>query len=414
MVFINEKKISVIILGSDVNAYYMARNFHEQYGIIPHLIARVPMKFTSNSKILTIEYNENLNENEVFFDLLIKRAEERKGKKIILVATNDTYLRLVIENKEELEKYYLFNYVDVDLLNNLMLKDKFSITYKNYDIDLPKTYIYNCENKKVFNLNLVNDFKFPLVLKPGNTVTYHELHFKGQAKVFIIKDSEILINAIEMIKRAGYKDKLIIQEFIPGDDTTLFDCDMYISTDKRVRLATFSQVVLQEPTISGIGNCTALINGYNEYGNTEEIVKKLVKFAENIGVQGIVEFDLKYDKRDNKFKLLEINPRQSRSGYYMTFCGYNVAKLLVDDLIYHKNINYKLCLDEKALCFVPKYIINKYVHNKKIKTEFNKLYKSKKVCNPLDYKKDNKISRRFWLTLGKLNYIKKYKNSNYK
>lgn len=413
MVSINNKNFDVVIVGSDVNAYYMARNFHEAYGVIPHLIAKIPMKFTSNSKILTIEYNEQLHKKNVFLKILKRYAKERKNKKIILIATNDTYLRLVIENKEELQKYYLFNYVDTNLLNDLMLKDNFYTKFKDYDIDIPKTHIYNCDTKKEFSLNLVKDFSYPIVVKPGNTVTYHEHEFDGQAKVFIIENSNDLVTNIEKIKMSGYKDNLIIQEFIPGDDTHLFDCDMYLSTDKKVTLATFSQVALQEPTISGIGNCTALINGYNEFGNTEKVVTRLVKFAEELGIQGIIEFDLKYDARDKKFKLLEINPRQSRSGYYLTFCGYNIAELLVNDLIYHKNISYQLCLEKKGLSFVSKSIIKKYVKNRKIKDELLQLFKENKICNPLDYKKDNKLSRKAWLYLRKINYLKKYKNSNY-
>lgn len=407
--------LDVIIIGSDVNAYYMARNFHEAYGIIPHLIAKIPMKFTSNSKILTIEYNEELHKEEVFLNILKRCAEERKGKKIILIATNDTYLRLVIENKNELEKDYLFNYVDISLLNDLMLKDNFYTRFKDYDIDLPKTYIYNCNTKKKFSENLVKEFNYPIVVKPGNTVTYHEYEFEGQAKVFIIENKNDLITNIEKIKASGYKDNLIIQEFIPGDDTHLFDCDMYLNTHKKAILATFAQVVSQEPTLSGIGNCTALINGYNEFGNTDAIVKKLVHFAEELGIQGIVEFDLKYDRRDNKFKLLEINPRQSRSGYYLTYCGYNVAELLVNDLIYHKEMPYKLCLEKKGLSFVPKDIINKFVVNSKVKEEILQLFKENKICNPLDYEKDNNLKRKLWLFLRQFNYLKKYKKySKYK
>ena len=57
---------------------------------------------------------------------------------------------------------------------------------------------------------------------------------------------------------------------------------------------------------------------------------------ERIGYQGFAEVDLKYDSRDGKYKVLEINPRQARCSYYLAAGGHNLIQYLVDDLIYNK------------------------------------------------------------------------------
>ena len=46
----------VIIVGSDINAYYMARNTYEKYHKKAHLIGKTKMNFTDYSNILEIEY----------------------------------------------------------------------------------------------------------------------------------------------------------------------------------------------------------------------------------------------------------------------------------------------------------------------------------------------------------------------
>ena len=61
----------ILIIGTDINAYYMARNFHEEYNIKSHIIGRVPMLFTSLSDITDITIVENLCEGNVFVDTLV-------------------------------------------------------------------------------------------------------------------------------------------------------------------------------------------------------------------------------------------------------------------------------------------------------------------------------------------------------
>lgn len=84
-------------------------------------------------------------------------------------------------------------------------------------------------------------------------------------------------------------------------------------------------------------------------------------FLEKIGYQGFAEFDLKYDNRDGSYKIFEINPRQARSSYYLTACGHNLVKYLVDDLVEKKTLPFTIIKDKMALSFVPKSVINKYV-----------------------------------------------------
>ena len=224
---------------------------------------------------------------------------------------------------------------------------------------------------------------------------------------------EELKEVVSKIEASGYSDNLIIQEYIPGDDSLLFDSILYVNTKGEVELMSFAQIALQEHTPTGIGNCTVLVNGFNEFKNTNLIKDKLKKFLSDIGYTGIAEFDLKYDTRDQKFKVFEINPRQARSSYYLTACGYNLAKYLIDDLIYNKTHKFKLIEDKMVLSFVPKKVIKKYVENAKIKKEIFKLIKEGKFVRPLRYKKDKNLKRRLWLFLRDYNYMKKYKENTW-
>lgn len=398
-------EFEVLIIGTDINAYYMARCYHEAYGRKAKMIGKQPIAFTSCSKIIDLMIEPNLWDPEVFKKTLEDFALQHQGKKLILIGTNDTYVRLIVENRDFLSKYYLFNYVDLDLLNNLLIKDCFYTYFSDSILDFPKTFIYSCITKP----EIPDMFPYPLILKPGDSVMYSKCDFPSKSKVYKIKSKDELYETIRLIEDSGYTGNLIIQEFIPGDDSALFDSMFYCNTKKKTQIMTFAQIGLQEHTNTGIGNCTVLVNGYDEHGYKEENVYKLKEFLESIGYQGFAEFDIKYDMRDGKYKVLEINPRQSRSAYYLAACGYNLVKTLVDDLVYGKEHEPVLLRDKIVLSFVPKAVIRKYVVNPKLKAEIKRLIKKGKIVDPLYYKKDLPLKRRIYLFLRDINYRRKYK-----
>ena len=399
----------VVILGSDINAYYMARNTHEAYGKKAYVISMLPMNFTNYSTILNISYEPDLHNPDTFKKVLTEFAKNHQDKKLLLIGSNDNYVRLIIENQDYLKQYYYFHTFDEKLLNDLLIKDRFYQTFS--DIPIPMTYIYDIDSE--LDMDKVNQMHYPVILKPGDGIHYHDHEFIGQAKVYKIKDQQELHDTLNKIRASGYKGNIIIQKFVPGDDSSLFDCIVYCDRFGKVKLMTFAQIGLQEHTSTGIGNCTLLVNGFNEHGNTEVITKQLKDLIESLDYHGPAEFDLKYDSDDKEFKIFEINPRQARSSYYLTACGYNLVKYLVDDLIYEKDLDYHFIDEKMCLSFVPKAVIKKYVENPKLKAEVLSLIKQGKIVDPLDYKKDRSWKRKLWLKLRKINYSKKYRESKW-
>ena len=396
-----------IIIGTDINAYNMAISFHEEYNIKPILVGKERMSFTSMSTIIEhIEIHPSLWNKTTFVDVLKDVAEKYKqtGKELLLIGTNDFYVRLIIENAEELKSAYVFNYMTEELMNNLLVKSNFYKLCEAHGIDTPKTYFYSCYKKEPFTEEVV----FPLIIKPSNGVQYYQHKFPGQQKVYKVNQMEELNDVINKVNASGYSDDLIIQDYIPGDDTFMWDSVFYISSKRKSQLITFAQVVLQEHTATAIGNYTALITRYNE-----EMMKKLQHFLEAVGYVGFANFDLKFDERDGKFKVFEVNIRQGRSSYYTTACGHNMARYLVDDVIYKKDKPLTLLNEQFLFTVVPKIVLKKFVLNKTIQEEVQQLIKEGKYGNPLFYKKDKHIKRKLYLFLRQINYYKKYRNNQW-
>lgn len=397
-----------IILGTDINAYTMSVSFYEEYGIKPVLVGRTPMAFTEDSTIIQkIYYEQNIEDEEHYVHYLHDIALHYKAdyNDLILIGTNDFYVSFIIDNQEALKEDFVFNYIKPDLLSQLYLKKNFYETCEQYGIDTPLTFFHSCETDIPFDAEI----PFPVIVKPSNGVEYYHHPFEGMEKVYKVYTYEELHALITKIHNSGYRDDLIIQDFIPGDDTYMWDSVYYANQHGKAQYITFAQVILQEHTKTGVGNYTALIVRYHQ-----EMMEKLASFMEAVGYQGFANFDIKYDERDGKFKLFEVNIRQGRSSYYLTACGHNLARCLVEDLIEGKEKELTLVKCTKLFSVVPKGVLRKYILNKEIVNEVNTLIKEDNYINPLFYSKDTSIKRRLFMTLRQINYFKKYKNADWK
>jgi len=166
--------------------------------------------------------------------------------------------------------------------------------------------------------------------------------------------------------------------------------------------------VLQEHTVTAIGNYTALITRYDK-----ELMQKLQRFLEAVGYRGFANFDLKYDVRDGKFKVFEVNIRQGRSSYYTTATGHNMARYLVDDLIRGKEKELTYLNTEFLFSVVPKIVLKTFVDNPEINQEVRRLLRAGKWGNPLFYKGDKNRKRPFYMLARQINYYRKYKNNQW-
>ena len=60
-----------------------------------------------------------------------------------------------------------------------------------------------------------------------------------------------------------------------------------------------AHVMLEEHTPHGIGNTAVLMNEHNQ-----ELSEMIRRFLDNVGYIGYSTFDIKYDQRDGRYKVL--------------------------------------------------------------------------------------------------------------
>lgn len=391
-----------VLLGSDVNVYGMARSFHEAYGIPSVAIGKGRLGATSNSRIVSVEVVEpNLEDDEVFCDTLIKFASRYpKEQTLLLVPCGDNYIKLLVRNQDKLRPYYRFECIDEELLMRLSIKESFYKVCTEHGFAFPKTTTCTFENYKTVTL----PFDFPVIIKPSNSVAYWNCKFPHKKKVFIAENKQEFDAILNAIYGSSYKDHLILQEYIPGDDSNMRVMNCYSGKDKKVKLIALGNALLEEHSPEGIGSYAAIINSVDN-----ELSERMKNFLEDIGYIGFSNFDMKYDPRDGQYKLFEMNLRQGRSSFFVTAAGYNLAKFLVDDVIYNKPMDCVVASNKVLWSIIPKKIIFQYVKDPKVKEKARRLIKEKKFCRSLYYAPDRNIKRRIYFAQNQMSYYQKYR-----
>ncbi len=390
-----------VLLGSDINVYGMARSFHEEYGINSVAVGKGVLPVCMNSSIVKVEKIEpNLEDDEVFVKTLVDFAKNYDGIKKLLVPCGDNYIKMLVRNKDKLSDIYEFKCIDEELLMKLSMKESFYNVCKEHGFSFPQTTTCTFEEHE----NIKLPFDFPVIIKPSNSVAYWNCKFPHKKKVFVAKTREEFDSILKAIYSSSYKDTLILQEFIPGDDSNMRVVNCYSSKHGKVNLIALGNAVLEEHSPEGIGSYAAIINGYDENLN-----KQIINFLESINYVGFSNFDMKYDARDGKYKLFEMNLRQGRSSFFVTAAGYNLAKFLVDDIIYDKKPKLTVATNKVLYTIIPKGIIFKYTKDEAVKNEAKKLIKEGKVVNSYYYKKDRNLKRYIYFLKNQYNYFQKYK-----
>ncbi len=373
-----------VLLGGDLNCYNVARAFHEEYGVTSYAFGRYVSAPTKYSRLVKFQAVENLDTDEIMFQVLSDFSEKHKGEQLILFACNDEYSDVFARIKSKLPEF-VFPYPEENLRPLLSRKAEFYEICNKYDVPHPKTFI---AEKKVSADDMSEGslgFEYPIVIKPSSSIAYWQHPFDGMDKVFFAKDARNATAIVNKIFDSGYDDKIIIQETIAGTDANMRVLTMFSDSNAKVRAICLGNTMIEEHVPSAIGNHAAII--------TEKLddfpqIANIVTMLEDLHYTGFSNFDIKLrEGTTNDFNVFEINLRQGRSNYYATASGMNVAKLATE--VYNSDgSDIQLFEEPHFWHHVPKTIAYKYCENPELVSTAKKLEEAGRITCSLDYAPD--------------------------
>ena len=374
-------EIIPVLIGGDLNAYNIARAFHEAYGVVSHVIGRYPVSATKYSGIIIPHIVPDLDKKERLYSVLMNFADAHSGATLMLFGCTDEYVSMIIELAAEgrLSHFYHVPYTSLRCRDLFADKADFYAMCDKYSIPYPDTLVINGANELPPDLNAAG-FCFPVVIKPSSSAAYWQHPFDGMRKVYFAKNQADAEKITSAIYNSGYDKRLIIQERIAGGDDGMRVLTTYSDKSGTVKMMCLGHVLLEEHTPRGIGNHSAIITEHNP-----KITGAFRMMLDGEGYTGFCNFDVKYDPKRDKYLAFDMNLRQGRSNYYVTASGINIAALTTDDLVIGDNLPYIENENETFWHYIPRRIVYKYTTNAPLVEQAKKLTRRGAESSSLRY-----------------------------
>lgn len=389
-----------VLLGDEMNAYGMARAFYESYGVKPLALNHTNMEKIQHSDLLSFREVPRLHIDERFVVALKAIAAEFSDKKLLLLACDEFYVKKIVHYKGDLSSHYIIPYVDAPLANQLLTRESMYQLCAQYGFHYPAMHVCT-----VNDYEQLKTLDYPVVIKPMNMTKYASCIFPGKKKVYIAQNEEekdAIFHAI--YKESAYRDDLMIQQYIPGEDANMRVVNAYVGQDHKVKLLSVGNPILEEHSPEGIGRYVAIMTTYDK-----ELMDSVKTLLEAVEFQGFATFDMKYDERDGHYKLLSIELHNELSNYYVTASGYNLMQYVADDYIRGSKQQLTYVQNKHLWTIVPNGVLFKYVLNEQLVIEAKSLIRQGLATDSIFNYKDMNAKRWLNVTLDNLSFYRKYK-----
>jgi len=245
---------------------------------------------------------------------------DKIGEKAILIPTSDELAVFVSRNSDALSSKFIFPSNDPELLEILISKERMHHLAIKHGVPTPATLFPICLDDVISYSEKV---KFPVMLKG---IHGNRLMDRTGKKMVITADKESLIDNYRELEDPE-NPNLMIQEYIPGDDDTIFIFNGYFDSHSNCLAAFTGHKVRQYPVHVGcasLGKCTWV----------PDVANLTTSFMKAIGYRGILDIGYRFDARDGKYKVLDINPRIGQAfRLFLAQDGSDVARILYRDLL---------------------------------------------------------------------------------
>lgn len=390
--------IQPVVLGGDVSAYALCREFHEAFGTPCICVIPAPIAAIANSNFISVHQVPDMDAPSLS-TALAEIAREHVDKKVVVMANTDAIVATVEQIQDSFAPNIICPLPPHDLMERVSDKITFAELCAEYGLDAPHSEIVSLAGSDPIAPTAI---PFPLIAKPAVSAEYSHLYVKGFKKVYFIKAQDELDALWRDLREVGFTGDFLVQELIEGDDTYVDMITVYVNSKGKATMFAGSQVLLEDHAPSLFGNPVAMITR-----PMPELWEKVGKMLTDLGWRGFANFDLKRDPKTGRAIFMDFNPRIGRNSYYAVAGGINPMYTLVSDLVDGKGDRVSK-VDRTALyTLAPTSMLRRYLRDPDLLREYDAIVSNGAVFNPMRYPADSLRSRIDGALMEK-NYVRKF------
>lgn len=281
----------LVVLGSYINGYSIIRELSENnINNIALFSYGKSLAWYSNK----IKYRARINKSSESLQTELLRLK-KEYEYIVIYPTDDLQLENLHAIYNEIKDFCYIPINNKNIINSLDKYHQYSYCEK-YNIPYPKTF--NIDSLKSLDL-LDGKMMFPVLFKPNKreditTNVFRSLFIENK------EDFKKKKNIVEVFLEKGVT--FLASEFIPGDDTNIYAYVGFRNKKGKILNEWIGKKLTQFPNKFGVFSSAS--------NDAPEVVREQGrKLLHEMNIYGIAEPEFKYDSRDGKYKLMEINLR---------------------------------------------------------------------------------------------------------
>jgi predicted ATP-grasp superfamily ATP-dependent carboligase/ubiquinone/menaquinone biosynthesis C-methylase UbiE len=225
----------------------------------------------------------------------LRSVARQLGQRPLLVPSNDETALFVADHAAPLREHFRFQENPPELVRSLYDKKAMYYLARKFEIPTAET-VFPRSREEV--LAIAATLMYPVMLKGSDGI---RLSQRTGEKMLIVRSPEELIAEYNRMEDPRRPD-LMIQEYIPGGEDAQWMFNGYFDDDSRCLFGLVGRKLRQTPPYTGMTSLGVVVEN--------PVVEAMTRsFMKAIGYRGILDIGWRYDARDRKYKVLDINPR---------------------------------------------------------------------------------------------------------
>ncbi|MGI9309148.1 MAG: carboxylate--amine ligase, partial [Gammaproteobacteria bacterium] len=214
-------------------------------------------------------------------------------KKAVLFPCHDRTVRVIAEHRDVLVPWFHIAAASHEVVEKLTSKIGFYNHAVEHGFKVPQTFVLRNQGDA---LRAADELKFPGVMKPSSTSSGWDRH--TMAKAYQVKDAKEFLGLYERCKK--WVDELILQQWIPGGDDSLYSCNCYIDTVGEPQATFIARKIRQWPPHVGFSSL-------GEECRNDEVLSESLRLFASVDYTGLGYVEFKLDERTGEYYVIEPN-----------------------------------------------------------------------------------------------------------